>query len=64
MTLGIFEYTLLEFEKLIEWIYASDDEFIEKRAGAIATREKLIQIIKSGELNYKAIQEVLDAELL
>ncbi|MEG0109177.1 MAG: hypothetical protein RR705_10075 [Lachnospiraceae bacterium] len=60
LDLVCFEYTLLEFDKLIEWIYAPEDEFIEKRAGAIAAREKLVKMIKSGELNYKAIQEVLD----
>lgn len=55
-----FEYTLLEFDKLIDWIYAPEDEFIEKRAGAIAAREKLVQIISSNDMNYKAIQEILD----
>lgn len=30
-----FEYILLEFKELIEWIYASEDEFLEKRAGMI-----------------------------
>lgn len=60
LDLVCFEYTLLEFDKLIDWIYAPGDEFIEKRMGAIVAREKLVQMIKSGELNYKAIQEVLD----
>lgn len=46
-----FEYTLLEFDKLIDWIYAPEDEFREKRAGAIAAREKLVNIIKSGEMD-------------
>lgn len=55
-----FEYTLLEFDSLIEWIYAPEDEFREKRAGAIAAREKLIQTIKSGEMNYKVIQEIMN----
>lgn len=55
-----FEYTLLEFDQLIDWIYAPEDDFKEKRAGAIAAREKLVQIIKSGEINYKEIQEIMD----
>ncbi len=55
-----FEYTLLEFDKLIDWIYASEDEFREKRAGAIAARKKLVQIINSGEMNYKEMQEIMD----
>ncbi|MFI3213184.1 MAG: hypothetical protein R3Y24_07560 [Eubacteriales bacterium] len=60
LDLVCFEYTLLEFDKLIEWIYAPEDDFKVKRAGAVVAREKLVQMIKSGELNYKAIQEVLD----
>lgn len=55
-----FEYILLEFDKLIEWIYAPKDEFREKRAGAIAARAKLVQTLNSGELNYKMVQEILD----
>ena len=58
LNLICFEYTLLEFDKLIDWIYAPEDEFREKCAGAIAAREKLVNIIKSGEMNYKAIQEI------
>lgn len=60
LNLICFEYTLLEFDKLIDWIYAPEDEFKEKRAGAIVAREKLVQIINSGEMNYKSIQEILD----
>ncbi len=55
-----FEYTLLEFENLIDWIYAPEDELKRKRASAIAAREKLVHIIKSGDVNYKAIQEIMD----
>ena len=54
-----FEYTLLEFDKLIDWIYAPEDEFREKRADAIMAREKLIQIIKTGEMDYKSIREIM-----
>lgn len=60
LNLICFEYTLLEFDKLIDWIYASENEFREKRAGAIVARDKLVQIISSGEMDYKGIQEVLD----
>lgn len=60
LDLVCFEYTLLEFDKLIEWIYAEDDEFLNKRAAAISAREKLVQVLKSGEQDYKAIQEVMD----
>lgn len=54
-----FEYILLEFHDLLNWIYASDDEFREKRAGVIKAREKLVKAVSSGELDYKAIQEVI-----
>lgn len=55
-----FEYTLLEFDKLIDWIYAEEDELLEKRASVISAREKLVDTIKSGKIDYKAIQEVMD----
>ena len=60
LNLICFEYTLLEFDKLIDWIYAPEDEFREKRAGAIAARDKLVQIISTDDMNYKVIQEILD----
>jgi hypothetical protein len=55
-----FEYTLLEFDKLIDWIYAEEDDFLNKRATVISAREKLVKTIKSGEFNYKAIREMMD----
>lgn len=55
-----FEYILLEFEKLIEWIYASDDEFLIKRAAAIRAREKFIKALQTGDINYKELQEVIE----
>lgn len=54
-----FEYTLLEFDKLIEWIYAPNDEFLMKRKSAISARKMLVETIQSGELNYKTIQEIM-----
>lgn len=59
MDIICFEYLLLEFEYLIQWIYAPDDEFLEKRANIIAAREKLVESIDSGELNYKGIREIM-----
>lgn len=55
-----FEYILLEFDKLFEWIYASDDEFLVKRASAIQAREKFVNSFLAGEMNYKKIQEVIE----
>ena len=60
MDIICFEYILLEFKDLIEWIYASDDEFLTKRESAIIAREKLVKTIQSGELNYKDIREILE----
>lgn len=60
LNLICFEYTLLEFDKLIDWIYAPEDEFKEKRAIAMMAREKLIQSIRFGDMNYKAIREIID----
>lgn len=54
-----FEYILLEFKDLIKWIYAAGDEFLVKRAKAVAAREKLVGSIASGNLDYKAMQEVV-----
>lgn len=34
-----FEYTLLEFDQLIQWIYAPEDEFLVKRSRAVKARE-------------------------
>lgn len=55
-----FEYILLEFDNLIEWIYAPDDEFLKKRAGAVSAREKLINSIESKTMNYKDIKEIVE----
>ena len=60
MDIICFEYILLEFKKLIEWIYAPDDEFLVKRKKAITAREKLVKTIQSGEINYKDIREIIE----
>lgn len=60
MDIICFEYILLEFKDLIQWIYASDDDFLNKRKKAIIAREKLIKTIQNGELNYKDISEIVE----
>ncbi|MBR4026857.1 MAG: hypothetical protein IKJ01_04785 [Lachnospiraceae bacterium] len=55
-----FEYLLLEFENLIAWIYAPDDEFLIKRRKAIMAREKFVYAIQNGEFNYKDIQAIVE----
>ena len=60
MNIVCFEYILLEFRKLIDWIYAPEDEFRIKRAGVIAAREKILDSIQSGDMDYKAIKEIIE----
>lgn len=55
-----FEYILLEFENLIHWVYAPDDELLKKRANVITAREKLVNSIKSGNMSYKDIKEIME----
>lgn len=55
-----FEYVLLEFKNLINWIYAPDDDFLKKRAGVIAARSKLVSSIENGNMNYKDIKEIVE----
>ena len=60
MNIVCFEYILLEFRKLIDWIYAPEDEFRIKRAGVIAAREKILDSIQSDDMDYKAIKEIIE----
>lgn len=55
-----FEYLLLEFKELIEWIYAPEDEFLQKRARAIAVRHKLVESLRDDNFDYKGIREIID----
>lgn len=55
-----FEYILLEFQELIEWIYAPEDEFLEKRAGTIVARHKLVEALQEDDFNYKGIREIVE----
>ena len=60
MDIICFEYILLEFKNLIRWIYAPYDEFLEKRKKQISARERLVESIKSGNMNYKDIKEIVE----
>lgn len=55
-----FEYLLLEFKELIEWIYAPEDEFLQKRVKAIAARHKLVESLQADNFDYKGIREVVE----
>lgn len=65
MDIICFEYILLEFDKLIDWIYAQDDEFLIKRADAVKARNMLVETFKSEAQNYRTLQDVIkyDANL-
>lgn len=54
-----FEYLLLEFDKLIDWIYAKDDDFLIKRADTINARNKLLEMLEEGKQDYKTLREVM-----
>ncbi len=54
-----FEYILLEFRNLIDWIYAPNDEFLEKRHQAVLAREKLLYCVTSGTADYKTLNEIV-----
>lgn len=60
MDIICFEYILLGFKHLLDWIYAPDDEFLKKRETAISAREKLITFIDTGMMNYKDIKEIVE----
>ena len=60
MDIICFEYLLLEFRDLTDWIYAPDDEFLTKRRNAVIAREKLVNTIEKGEFNYKDIREIIE----
>lgn len=55
-----FEYILLEFKELIEWIYDPKDEFLEKRAGTITARHKLVKFLQDDNFDYKGIREIVE----
>lgn len=54
-----FEYLLLEFDRLIDWIYAKDDYFLIKRADTINARKKLVEMLAAGQQDYKALRELM-----
>lgn len=58
MDIICFEYSLLEFENLIQWIYAPDDEFLIKRKSAIKARELLLTCLQGECSEYKNIREL------
>ncbi len=60
MNIICFEYILLEFDKLFQWIYAENDDFWSKRSKAIDARNKLVTALNSGEMEYKLLREVVE----
>lgn len=54
-----FEFVLLSFPMLIEWIYAENDEFRNTRSRFISIREKLLEAIRK-EKDYKDFPEILE----
>lgn len=54
-----FEFVLLSFSLLLDWIYAENDEFREKRAYLITVREKFLEAIDKKN-DYKEIPEIAE----
>lgn len=54
-----FEFVLLSFPLLLDWIYAERDEFREKRAYLIVVREKLLEAITK-QSDYKEMSEIIE----
>lgn len=52
-----FEYILLSFTKLLDWIYAENDEFRKKRVVEISAREAILAAIEEGR-DYKSLAEL------
>lgn len=60
MDIICFEYVLLSFDKLIDWIYAPDDEFRIKRKTAMKARSQLVDMLCSGRWDYKVVREIIE----
>lgn len=60
MDIICFEYILLEFDNLIDWIYAPNDIFLTKRADAIRARKKLVEALQACNIDYKVLREVME----
>ncbi|MCM1113276.1 MAG: hypothetical protein NC399_08500 [Muribaculum sp.] len=54
-----FEFVLLSFPLLINWIYAEKDKFREKRAFLITVREKLLESVDK-QNDYKEVPEIAE----
>lgn len=54
-----FEYILLGFSDLLEWVFAKNDELLDKRQKAISARNKLVECIQSGNMHYKDLDEIV-----
>lgn len=60
MDIICFEYILLEFKDIITWIYAPNDELLDKRANVIKARGKLIASLVAGVMDYKGFREIVE----
>ncbi len=53
-----FEYILLGFSDLLEWVFAKNDELLDKRENAVLARNKLVECMQSGNMHYKDMAEI------
>ncbi|MDE7204559.1 MAG: hypothetical protein K2O91_22275 [Lachnospiraceae bacterium] len=54
-----FEFVLLSFPLLLDWIYAEEDEFREQRAVLVTVREKLLEAVHK-QVDYKEVPEIAE----
>lgn len=45
---------------MLDWIYAKEDPFRQKRNKAICVRKELLDALSSGETSYKLLKSVVD----
>ena len=57
MNIVSFEYILLEFKKLTDWVFAEDDDFRFQRSDLLKAREMLIDAINENK-DYKSVPEI------
>ena len=51
------------FEYLLDWIYATDDEFRIKRQAAINARNRLVEMLCENDWDYKTAREIISYDM-
>ena len=54
-----FEYILLGFSELLDWVFAEHDTLRDKRQTTILARNKLVECMQGGDMDYKELAEIV-----